>query len=307
MAALALGLLGKAAADLCEVPVDDRVLPPVLEVEVPPLGLVHGEAFALHRLPQQFTMFAFGGLATRVVGIRTRGHLVIDARHRHGLARAQLVEREIDGAATIVSRALGGIGNEFSERRRRRFPEDLRDPPRAIGIVNQQPIALTRERAVDAQECFSCGPLQVCGRPRVDRRAQEVVGGRVTNVELDRRIELRELDQIDAAELTRFGRRLCRECLRAQLGHRSLRCDAEDAVAADAFVWLFAAAARGDEGHKCYDCRISDPAMNHADGMYQRLALSARSSMTCTQNSRMPFFGSREALTAIMQRRSGGQ
>jgi hypothetical protein len=68
--------------------------------------------------------------------------------------------------------------------------------------VNQQAIALARERAVDAHERFGGGSLQVCGGARVDGRAEEVVRGRVANVELDRRIELRELDQIDIAKLT---------------------------------------------------------------------------------------------------------
>src|SRR6185436_20799295 len=110
-----------------------------------------------------------------------------------------------------------------------------------IGIVDQQAIAPTRERVVDAHQRFGSGALQVCGRARVDRRAQEVVGSRVANVELDRRIELRELDQIDTAKLTGFGRRLRCECLRAKLRYWPLRRDAEDAVAADAFVRRLAA------------------------------------------------------------------
>src|SRR5262245_65921012 len=109
-------------------------------------------------------MLTFGWLSAGVVWIRARRHLVVDARHRYGLAGLQVVEREIDSAAAVVSRALRGIGNELVELRRRCFPEDLRDPPRAISIVNQQAIALTRERVMDAQERCGGGSLQVRGR-----------------------------------------------------------------------------------------------------------------------------------------------
>src|SRR5262245_50759245 len=95
---------------------------------------------------------------------------------------------------------------------------------------------------MDAHERFGGRSLQVRSGARVDRRAQEVVGGRVANVELDRGVELRELDQVDVAKLSGFGRWLSRERFRAKLGHWPPRRDAKDAIAADAFVRLPAAA-----------------------------------------------------------------
>jgi hypothetical protein len=104
---------------------------------------------------------------------------------------------------------------------------------------------------MDAHERFGGGSLQVRGRARVYRRAQEVVGGRVADVELDGGIELGELEQIRAAKPARLGWRPRGERLGAQLRYRPLRRDAKDAVAADALGQL---CTEGGSGHHQQSC-----------------------------------------------------
>src|ERR1043165_8721504 len=57
-------------AYLVEAEGEDRVLPPVLVVVVPPLGLVDGEAFGLHRGAQKVAQASLLGGAARVVYVR---------------------------------------------------------------------------------------------------------------------------------------------------------------------------------------------------------------------------------------------
>ena len=61
----------------------DRVPRPVPVVEVPPLRFVHREALMLHRLTKQIAQRALPRGPARVVGIGTRRHLVVPARHLH--------------------------------------------------------------------------------------------------------------------------------------------------------------------------------------------------------------------------------
>ena len=80
-----------------------------------------------------------------------------------------------------------------------------------------------------AQERLGSRTLQEGARRRVDRRAQEIIGGSVTNIELDARVELRDVDEVGRAERSLFVRRLGRERFRAQFRNGADGCDAEDA------------------------------------------------------------------------------
>ena len=91
--------------------------------------------------------------------------------------------------------------------------------------MDQQAVALLLQLLVDADQRLRRGPLQVRLRGRVERRAQEVVVGRVADVELDRRVERGEVDQVGLAELALLLRRLRGEGLLAQLVDRPQRLD----------------------------------------------------------------------------------
>ena len=56
-----------------------------------------------------------------------------------------------------------------------------------------------------AQQRFRRGALHKCARLRIDRSAQEIVGRGVANIELDRGIERREIDQIRLAKIAGFS------------------------------------------------------------------------------------------------------
>src|SRR6266567_6597240 len=104
---------------------------------MPPFGLVDGEALGFHSPAQQVPMPALPRRAAGVVGVRTIGHLVVAADHRNGLAGLAMVEGEIDGAASIVPRTLGWVGDENVQLLRRRVPEHLRDVTRPITVMDQ--------------------------------------------------------------------------------------------------------------------------------------------------------------------------
>ena len=60
--------------------------------------------------------------------------------------------------------------------------------------MDDEAVAERFEFVICANEGFGRGALEKCARLGVDRRAEEVVGGGVTDVELDGGIEGDELD-----------------------------------------------------------------------------------------------------------------
>jgi len=101
-----------AGMQFFKLDVQNGVFAPVFVIEVPPFVLVDGEAFGFHGAAKQVAMPAFERSAARIVGEGARRHFVISAGHFDGIAGSEIVEREIDGAAAIVARAFGGIGDE---------------------------------------------------------------------------------------------------------------------------------------------------------------------------------------------------
>ena len=80
-----------------------------------------------------------------------------------------------------------------------------------------------------SHERLGGGPLEEGARLLVDRGREEVVGGGVPDVQPDRGVERRELDEIDGAEGAGLRGRSGGERLAPQLGHGPQRRDAEDA------------------------------------------------------------------------------
>jgi hypothetical protein len=83
---------------------------------------------------------------------------------------------------------------------------------------------------MSAQQGLGRGPLQERAGLRVDRPPDEVVLRRVADVQLDRRIEGRQLDEIGGAMRAGLdGRGVLRECRSARheeyQGHRSKRVE----------------------------------------------------------------------------------
>src|SRR6185295_16936520 len=100
------------------------------------------------------------------------------------------------GRAAIVLRSLRRIRHEPAQLGWRGVPEDLRDVPGPVRIVDQEPEAERLEIAVHLGERLGRRTLQERARLFVDRRAEEVVRGRVPDVELDRGVELPHLDEL---------------------------------------------------------------------------------------------------------------
>jgi hypothetical protein len=68
--------------------------------------------------------------------MRARRKLVVATDHSGGCIVGKAKECEVDGGASIVFGALGGIGNEALAGRRHRFPEELGHRPRSVSVVN---------------------------------------------------------------------------------------------------------------------------------------------------------------------------
>src|SRR5437899_1816282 len=65
--------------------VEDRVLGPILVIEMPPLKIVDRETLTLHGAAQQLAMPAGERRTAGIIRVRTLGHFVIEADHLGGL------------------------------------------------------------------------------------------------------------------------------------------------------------------------------------------------------------------------------
>src|ERR1700730_10729276 len=119
-----------------------------------------------------------------IIRERARRHFVIRAGHLDGLAGLQFVQREIDRAAAIVSRTLRGISDKDLALGRCCVPEKFRYVPGAISVVDQQAVTEGFETKQCAQEGVSRRALEKRASLRVNRRAEEVIGGCVADVEM---------------------------------------------------------------------------------------------------------------------------
>src|SRR6185295_3092225 len=175
---------------------------------MPPFRLVHNEALGFHRRAKQVPQAALLISTASVVDMRALGHLVVSGRHHDFFAGFQIKQRQVNRAASIVTRALSRISHELFLVGRRSVPEDLRHRPRPIPVVNDQSVAFLSQRFVRAHESFGGGALKKRASFFVDRPPEKVVRTCVANVELDASIEFDELDEIRLSERAGFFRRL---------------------------------------------------------------------------------------------------
>src|SRR5262245_1526986 len=214
-------------SDLLEGPVLDPVALPALEVEVPPLVLVHAEALGLHRVPEALALPALERGPADVVGVGAGAHLVVEPDHLGRRPGREVEEREVDRAAAVVARALARVGDEDALRGGRRLPEHLGHVPGPVGVVDEQAVALLGESMVRAHQRLGRRALQEGARRLVDRRLQEVVRRGVAHVEPDRRIEGGDLHEIALVEVAVFFRWRGGQRLAPQLLDWSMELDRE--------------------------------------------------------------------------------
>ena len=138
--------------------------------------------------------------ASPISYIGALGHFIVTAWHCNLPSRPEIIESYIYGASAIVHRSDSRIGDKSPLIRRRHFPKLLGDRPGPVGVINQQSIPLTFQPAVHRQECFGGWTLQKCARLRIHSLSCEVVGGCITDVELDGRIELNRFYQFTRSE-----------------------------------------------------------------------------------------------------------
>src|SRR5439155_13965095 len=102
--------------------------------------------------------------------------------------------------------------------------------PRTVGVVDEQAIAKRVQLPACSKQSFGCGALHVGFRLRVNGLTKKIVFGGLSNIEMNRRIERREIDQVGLEKVARFMRRLGRESLLGQVSERFLRAGMKDAA-----------------------------------------------------------------------------
>src|SRR5437879_3007166 len=186
---LATVLMHQAArtdgVELLEGNIQDRVLLPVLAVEMPPFGFVDGEVFGFHGAAKQITVPALERGAAGIAGRRSRRHFIVGAGHLNGLAAGESVEREIHGTAAVVALTLSGIGDVDFAFGGSGVPEDFCDIPGTRGVVDQQAVAERLELLLDTQQRFGGGALEKGAGLGIDGRSEKIVRRGVADVEMN--------------------------------------------------------------------------------------------------------------------------
>jgi hypothetical protein len=107
-----------------------------------------------------------------------------------------------------VAGACSRVGDEIVGFGRSGIPENLGDIPGAICIVDQQAISKGLEFAEDAEKGIGGGALEKSTSLGIDRCGEEIVGLRVTDIEVNGGIESSEFDEVGFAKGTGLaGRR----------------------------------------------------------------------------------------------------
>src|SRR5437899_2908395 len=110
------------------------------------------------------------------------------------------------------------------------IPKDFGDVPGTVRIVDEQAIAERIQLAACSKQSFGCGALHVGFRLGVDRFTEKIAFGSVANIEMNRGIERRKVDQVRLEKLARFMRRLGSKSLPSQYAERLLGTNVKDAA-----------------------------------------------------------------------------
>jgi hypothetical protein len=199
--------------EVFELHIHDRILFPILIVEVPPLFRDDLETLFFHGLAQDGTALALVGSAASVIGIGAIGHFIVAAGHRHFLTRFQIVKGQIYSATPVMLGACCRISNKNPFILGHGLPEDFRDVPRAVAIMNHQSVSLSFKFTLSAKQCFRRRPLKECSRLGIYGCSEKIVRGGVADVELDRGIKLYQFHQIGLKKSTLFLWWLFPDCL----------------------------------------------------------------------------------------------
>jgi hypothetical protein len=166
---------------------------------VPPFGRERLEAVPGHDLAQLGAVREDLGRQIVEVVSRTRREVVVAGRHRQLLAGFQIDEREIDGRAAVVARALLRIGDVVGVLDR--LPHLHGHAVGAVGVEDLHGQALGREVAIDVDERLRRRRAEERLRHRVELLVHEVVRRGVAEVEGD--AERREVDHLSRVDLPR--------------------------------------------------------------------------------------------------------
>jgi hypothetical protein len=101
----------------------------------------------------------------------------------------------VHGAASVVVRALGGVGHEVPLLGWYLLPEDAGHGQRAVGVEDQKAEAPGPETHVRPHEVLRHPRAEESARFGVQGAAQKVAGSGVTDVQADRGVERGQVDE----------------------------------------------------------------------------------------------------------------
>lgn len=195
---------------------------------MPPFLRQRLEAFRHHRVPQDLPGGAFSGGAAVVVGIGAAGHLVVAAGHGHRLARMEIIQRQIDRAAPVVTGAGGGIADELVLVGRCRIPEQFGHIPGSVAVKDHQTVALRPQMFLHTYQCLGGRSFEKGMGRGIDGLPEEIAGRGIADIESEQRRQGGEIHKIGLAQGVRLGRWRGRLGFPHQLGDGTDRGDAEN-------------------------------------------------------------------------------
>ena len=136
-------------------------------------------------------------------------------------------QSKIHRSTPVVARPFRRIGDEHLLMVRRRIPEHFRHIPGPVSVVKNQAIAILAQLGVNPRHRLRRRTLQKRPRLVVQLNPHEVVRGRVTNIQPDRRVQLRHFHEVRPPELAGLDRRNRRQSPSPQLLGRQQRLDPE--------------------------------------------------------------------------------
>ena len=188
--------LGQLLLDLVESFVSDRVLAPVFVIKMPPFRFIHREPLRFHRIAQQLAVPPLERGSAGIIRICAVGRFVVRSDHLDRLPCLDVVKCQIDSGAAVVARTLGRVGHEDLFVLRGRVPKHLCHVPGAVGIVNEKTVTLFLQLPMCPQGRLGRRTLREGSSLRIKNTAKKIVGRRVPNIQLYRRIEPGQLDEV---------------------------------------------------------------------------------------------------------------
>src|SRR3989442_8937504 len=192
---------GSSTPELRKIDVQDGVLLPLVEIEVPPLMLVNREAFPFHGGTKVVSKAARLAGPPLVAGARALAEFIVSAGHGNLFPTWRIAEGQVDGTPSVVLGPLRRVGHEVMLGGGSFHPEHARDPPGTVAVEDNERVTILLDCLLDPAKGLGSGSLQERSRLPVNGPAEKVAGRGVADIELNRGIDRGYFDEIGLAEV----------------------------------------------------------------------------------------------------------